>query len=302
MLLYFIISNFIFNIIFLGFIIYFIILLLHKNNINNNTNNNNSQYKLGSTQKIPDTNNYNKNNNNNNNSQYKLGSTQKISDTNNYNQNNNNNNNDKIENKKKIEYDKTKCFNCIAKNQKIGEIEDCPHCGSENYDTGCIPAIVKEGKPNNCVPKELSPEEAFWACKSVSDQQSACNLIHPKNMLEYQKKECKRSDGEYDYYCAFDESDSCTYNKCSLKPGEYYSYGPQSICDCQKVPNENLPPDTGRECITGKGCAEYQPNRKAPELLTDPALKRFYNGYASYMDVPTLNTWYSALIADSQAI
>lgn len=296
MLLYFIISNFIFNIIFLGFIIYFIILLLHKNNINNNTNNNNSQYKLGSTQKIPDTNNYNKNNNN---SQYKLGSTQKISDTN---YNNNNNNNDKIENKKKIEYDKTKCFNCIAKNQKIGEIEDCPHCGSENYDTGCIPAIVKEGKPNNCVPKELSPEEAFWACKSVSDQQSACNLIHPKNMLEYQKKECKRSDGEYDYYCAFDESDSCTYNKCSLKPGEYYSYGPQSICDCQKVPNENLPPDIGRECITGKGCAEYQPNRKAPELLTDPALKRFYNGYASYMDVPTLNTWYSALIADSQAI
>ena len=152
------------------------------------------------------------------------------------------------------------------------------------------------------MPKKLGIVNAYRACKSVSNSINSCNLIHPKYMLDYQKEECKRPDGEYDYYCAYDESDSCSYNKCSLKPGEYYSYGPQSICDCQKVPGENLAKDVGRECKRGSNCSEYNPNRKAPELIRDPRLKRFYSGYNSWMDVPSLNTWYSALISDVQTI
>ena len=198
-------------------------------------------------------------------------------------------------------YDKQKCFDCINNNNNLGLVRDCPTCGSENYDTGCIPAIVKN-KINNCVPKELSPTEAYWACKSVSDINNKCNLIHPKFMLDYQKEECKRPDGSYDYYCAYDESDSCSYNQCYLKPGGYYSYGSQSICDCQKVPNEKLPKGIGRECIKGNNCAEYMPNRKPVEILIDPGLIKFYSGYNTYMDVPTLNTWYSALISEEQVI
>lgn len=200
----------------------------------------------------------------------------------------------------KFIYDKKKCLECIKKNQELGIIGNCAHCGSENYDRNCIPAIVKENKINNCVPKELSIDQAFWACKGVSDQFNSCNLIHPKYMLEYQKEECKRDDGDYDYYCAYDESDSCSYNMCSLVPGEYFAYGPQSICDCQNVPHEILPINKGRECIKGNSCGEYMPHRKAPELYTDPRLKRFYNGYASWEDVPQLNTWYSSLIAQHQ--
>ena len=200
----------------------------------------------------------------------------------------------------KFVHDQKKCFECIRLNQQLGIFGDCPHCGSENYDTGCIPAIVQEGKPNNCVPKELTPEQAFWACKSVSSSMQSCNLIHPKHMLQYQKEECKRPDGDHDYYCAYDESDSCSHNVCRLD--DYYSYGPQSICDCQKVPHENLPKGYGRECIKGGNCNEFHPLPRAPELLNDPGLKRFYGGYGTWMDVPRLNTWYSALIADAQAI
>lgn len=211
--------------------------------------------------------------------------------------------NDKIKSKKessKFVYDQKKCFECIKRNNELGQFRNCSHCGSENYDTGCIPAIVQKGKPNNCIPKELTPEQAYWACKSVSDSSKQCSYINKKHMLEYQKEECKREDGDYDYYCGYDESDSCSYNKCNID--DYYSYGSQSICDCQKVPHEILPNGIGRECIKGKNCVEYKPNRKAPELLTDPGLKRFYDGYATYMDVPRLNTWYSALLSDVQII
>lgn len=290
MLLYFIVSNFIINIIFLGFIIYFIIKLSNKCDKDNKGN---SQSESEITLKSGNNNNL-------------VSSLSKSNGSNGSNASNLNvkkkENNKENKNIKKVKFlhDQKKCFECIKKNQELGILGDCPHCGSENYDTGCIPAIVKEGKPNNCVPKELTQEEAFWACKSVSNSTHSCNLIHPKNMLEYQKEECKRPDGDYDYYCAYDESDSCSYNKCRLD--DYYSYGQQSICDCQKVPHENLPKGYGRECIKKNGCKEYHPLTKAPELLTDPGLKRFYDGYANWMDVPRLNTWYSALIAENQTI
>ena len=281
MLLYFIISNFIINIIFLGLIIYFIVKLSNKGDKGSS----NPEISLKSSNKnlVSQSNGSNGSN---------LNANQK--------ENKNGNKNKKESKKVKFVYDKKKCFECIRLNQQLGIFGDCPHCGSENYDTGCVPAIVQEGKPNNCVPKELTPEQAFWACKSVSSSMQSCNLIHPKHMLEYQKEECKRPDGDHDYYCAYDESDSCSYNRCRLD--DYYSYGPQSICDCQKVPHENLPKGHGRECIKGGNCNEFHPLPRAPELLTDPGLKRFYGGYGTWMDVPRLNTWYSALIADSQAI
>ena len=280
MLLYFIISNFIINIIFLGLIIYFIVKLSNKGDKGSS----NPEISLKSSNKnlVSQSNGSNGSN---------LNANQK--------ENKNGNKNKKESKKVKFVYDKKKCFECIRLNQQLGIFGDCPHCGPENYDTGCIPAIVQEGKPNNCVPKELTPEQAFWACKSVSSSSSmqTCNLIHPKHMLQYQKEECKRPDGEHDYYCAYDESDSCSYNVCRLD--DYYSYGPQSICDCQKVPHENLPKGHGRECIKGGNCNEFHPLPTAPELLNDPGLKRFYGGYGSWMDVPRLNTWYSALIADA---
>ena len=199
---------------------------------------------------------------------------------------------------KKLDYNKKKCFNCIENNLEKNMITDCPHCGSENYDTGCIPPIVKEGKPNNCIPKELSLEQAYRACKSASNSIQSCNLIHQNNMLEYQKKECKREDGDHDYYCVYDESDSCSYNICDIN--DYYSYGPQSICDCQKVPNELLGEGKGRECKKNKNCEEYHPLIKAPALFTDPKLKKFYDGYSTWMDVPNITNWYSELISENQ--
>ena len=113
-------------------------------------------------------------------------------------------------------------------------------------------------------------------------------------MLPYQKNEC----GD-DYYCAYDESDSCSYNKCDLN--DYYSYGKQTICKCEPVPHENLPDGIGREC-KNKNCTDYLPYRKAPELLNDPQLRKFYNGYASWMDVPNINSLKAAEILAAQVI
>ena len=286
MLLYFIISNFIINIIFLGLIIYFIVKLSNKgDNCDKGSNKN-----LVSQSKSNASNASNASNGSNLNANQKENEEKGPKGP----------KGPKGQKEVKFVYDKKKCFDCIRLNQQLGIFGDCAHCGSENYDSGCVPAIVQEGKPNNCVPKELTPEQAFWACKGVSSSMQSCNLIHPKHMLEYQKEECKRPDGDHDYYCAYDESDSCSYNRCRLD--DYYSYGPQSICDCQKVPHENLPKGHGRECIKGGNCNEFHPLPRAPELLTDPGLKRFYGGYGTWMDVPRLNTWYSDLIADSQAI
>lgn len=207
--------------------------------------------------------------------------------------------NNKIENKKKPEkyvYNKPKCIDCINKNNALGEVRDCPTCGSENYDTGCIPAIVQEGKPKNCIPKEFSPQQAFWACKAVSDSQNSCHIVHPKATLDYQRKECGDN-----YYCAYDETSSCSYNKCEI--GKYYSYGEQSICKCEPVPHDTeiLEPGIGRECEF-KNCTDYQPKRGAPELLDDPGIDYFYRGHPAYMDVPNLDTWTAAALAEAQII
>ena len=291
MLLYFIITNFIINIIFLGIIIYFIITL---SNTKNNKCTLKSQLRVDNKDLVSSKNKSNVTNSSNLNDLNKKENKSNVTNSSNLNELNKNK-------KVKFVYDQKKCFECIKQNQELGGTpRNCPHCGSENYDTGCIPSIVKEGKPNNCVPKHFTPEQAFLACNGVSDSMQPCNLIHPKYMLQYQKEECKRSDGEYDYYCAYDESDSCSHNICYID--DYYSYGSQSICDCQKVPHENLPEGYGRECIKGNGCKEFYPLIKAPELLTDPGLQRFYNGYATYMDVPALNTWNSALISNVQPI
>ena len=282
-MIFYLISNFIINIIFISIIIYLIIKLSEKCNIKCSPQN---ELYLKSKKQL--TTNHNNITN------------EKPDDL-----TNTTFEKDKLKDKlkvknKKLQYDKKKCYDCIKQNQELGILSDCAHCGSENYDTGCIPSIVQEGKSNNCVPKELTREQAYWAWKSASNSMQKCNLIHPNYMLEYQKEECKRPDGDYDYYCAYDESDSCSYNMCKLD--DYYSYGPQSICDCQKVPNENLPKGYGRECIKGSNCNEFHPLSKAPELLTDPALKKFYGGYGSWMDIPRLNTRYAALISNVQTI
>ena len=208
-----------------------------------------------------------KNNNNNNNISFKSGLFK---------------NNENNENNKLIKtYDHKKCMKCIQKNDEDNVIRDCLHCGSENYDTGCIPAIIQEGKPNNCVPKELSPEEAYWACKSVSSGNNYCSLItNEKLKRPYMKKEC----GD-DYYCGYDESDSCSYGQCYL--GKYYN--PNSKCKCEKVPHEKLDDGIGRVCFK-KNCEDYHPIRKPTELLHDYGLSRFFSGYASYMDVPNIVT------------
>ena len=282
MFLFFIVSNFIINIIFLILIIYFIIVLSKKQyngNNGNNGNNNQSQKEVGlnnnfivKKDEIPKS---------------KINSLHEKQK--------------EIPKNKQLIYDHNKCMECINRNYKLGITTNCAHCGSENYDTGCIPNILQEGKPNNCISKDyLSPEQAYWACKSASNSTQSCTLINPNKMLEYQKEECKREDGDYDYYCAYDETDSCSYNLCDLN--DYYSYGSSSICNCEKVSNEKLPSGFGRECRTGTNCKEYHPTNLAPELLTDPGLKRFYGGYGTYMDVPRLNKWYSALISNSQPI
>lgn len=286
MLLYFIISNFIINIVFLGIIIYFIVVLNGKYKGQGNGQDTGKGQVTGKGKVTGK-------------GQVTANSKDDVKIV--EGKNANSKNNLAISNPKKLKYNQKKCFNCIGENREKRQIKDCPNCGSENYDTGCIPAVVKTGKLNNCVPKELSQEQAYRACIGVSNSINSCNLIHPDHMLEYQKKECKRPDGEYDYYCAYDESDSCSHNKCSLKPGGYFSYGSQSACSCQRVQGEDLPDDIGRECKESN-CEDYTPYRKAPGLLVDPQLKRFYDGYATYMDVPTLNSWYSALISDSQII
>ena len=174
-------------------------------------------------------------------------------------------------------YDKDLCYKCIENNKISGQVRNCPHCGSENYDTGCIPAIVQVGKPTNCVPKELSLDQAYKACKAKSNSSQKCQIVEPKATLSYQKNEC----GD-DYYCVYDESNNCSYNVCNLN--DDFIYGKQSICSCEKVtqnkdPNKILKPGEGRECIRGSGCIEYTPYNGAPELYSDPHLSRFYSGY-----------------------
>ena len=100
--------------------------------------------------------------------------------------------------------------------------------------------------------------------------------------MSYMKDEC----GEDSYYCAYDESDSCSYHLCKLD--DYFSYGSESICNCEVSPTENLKTGFGRECKRGTKCVDYSPMRKAPELYNDPQLTKFYDGYVTYMDVPTL--------------
>ena len=69
--------------------------------------------------------------------------------------------------KTKFVYNYDLCMKCIKENEgkPSNEIINCAHCGSENYDTGCIPAITQKGKPTNCIPKnKFSEEQAFRAC------------------------------------------------------------------------------------------------------------------------------------------
>lgn len=201
---------------------------------------------------------------------------------------------------KPFRYDYKLCMECVKDNmgKRYDQIKNCPHCGSENYDTGCIPAILQEGKPNNCIHKsKFTKEQAYRACVYVSNENQQCNLIDEDKYLSYMKDEC----GEDSYYCSYDESDSCSYHLCKLD--DYYSYGKSSsICNCEPSPNENLKPGWGRECKTGNKCIEYMPLRKTPEIWNDPALTRFYSGYASYMDVPNLDKPIYALLADSEMI
>lgn len=209
-------------------------------------------------------------------------------------------------------YNKELCLKCIKENEgkNLYEIRNCPHCGSENYDTGCIPAIVQKERPTNCIPKkDFSKEQAFRACVGVSNSTQQCNIVDIGNknvknneVLSYMLDEC----GEDAYYCAYDESDSCSYNLCKLD--DYYSYGDESsFCNCEpsKSATEIMGEGWGRECRRGNNCQEYYPLRRAPELWTNNELDNFYravHGAPSYMDVPNLDTPIAAMLADVQII
>ena len=151
----------------------------------------------------------------------------------------------------------------------------------------CIPPIIHDGTPTTCINKnKLNKEQAYRACVGVSDEYKQCNLLFNKN-------NCKNGD----YECVVDESDSCSHNLCNLNDNSDLS----SNCTCQKT-TENLRNNIGRMCQTGTQCRKYLPNRKAPELYSDPSLSRFYDGYSSYMNVPTLDTKIGILLADAQII
>jgi hypothetical protein len=214
----------------------------------------------------------------------------------------------KVTKKHELILNKRLCADCVRQNLGLPShlIRNCPHCGSENYDTGCIPAIVQKGRPTNCIPKkDFSEEQAHRACLGVSGFSQQCNLIDIKNsdkskVLTYMKDEC----GEDAYYCAYDESDSCSYNLCKID--DYFAYGDYStMCGCEpeKTATHYMGPGWGRECKRGENCAEYDPNRGAPELWTSPELSDFYravNGGPSYMDVPNLEDPIAQMIYDQQ--
>ena len=206
---------------------------------------------------------------------------------------------DETANDGKYYYNFKDCAECINFYNTHGLSGECPHCGSENYDRLCIPAVTKVGVPNNCVPSEFDATQAFNSCVGVSDFGTSCRVVHPVDQKSYQLEACKRDDGKQDYYCAFDESDSCTFNLCDLD--DYYSYGPDSMCACEKVPKsvEILPEGKGRECRKGSNCIEYNPNKTKPsELLSDPRLVRFMKGYGSWLDVPPVDSEEAIIMAN----
>lgn len=204
-------------------------------------------------------------------------------------------------------YNLKSCLKCVKENEGKDptEIRNCPDCGSENYDTGCIPAILQKGKPNNCIPKnKFTKEQAYRACVGVSNATQQCNLIDldNKNVLSYMTDEC----GKDSYYCVYDESDSCSYNLCKLN--DYNSYGNESsYCNCEssKSAVDIMGDGWGRECKRGNNCKEYYPLRRAPELWTNQELNNFYravNGSPTYMDVPNLDSPLAAMISNVQII
>lgn len=196
-------------------------------------------------------------------------------------------------------YDYDKCMNCIAKHNELGIVSNCPHCGSENYDTGCIPSVVQRGKPTNCVSKDLSLEQAYRVCKAKSNSTGGgnikCQIVKPDAALSYQKDEC----GD-DYYCSYDFSNNCSYNVCNLN--DDYIFG---NCSCEKVPPHkdpygHLKPGQGIECIKGNNCLEYTPHSIPSVQHNDPQLIKFYSGYNSYMDVPNINSMSSVAFINRQ--
>ncbi len=224
----------------------------------------------------------------------------------NYRERNEKDNNEK-DNKKKLNYDYDKCMKCIKTNlgKSSDKIRNCPECGKGYYDTGCIPSIIQKGNPTNCISKnKFTRDEAYNACVFVSNANQSCNLIDiddKKNdkSLSYMKDEC----GENSYYCAYDESDSCSYKLCRLGD-KNLSSSSSSICNCEPSisATDIMGSGWGRECIKGNKCKEYYPLRKAPELWTNSDLTRFYQGYGTFMDVPNLNTKISVMLDDAQVI
>lgn len=181
-------------------------------------------------------------------------------------------------------YDEKLCMDCIDNNFRLHITRNCPHCGSENYDTGCIPAITQQGKSSNCISsKDYNLEQAYRVCKAKSSSNVKCHIIEPESALSYQKKEC----GD-DYYCSYDFSNQCSYNVCNLK--DDFIFGQQSNCACQKIPQSKDPhgilkSGQGIECIKGNNCLEYTPTHSVPDVQhTDPQLIHFYSGYNTYMD------------------
>jgi hypothetical protein len=177
--------------------------------------------------------------------------------------------------------------------------EKANHISKLNNDNKCIPNGVHKSKYKNCIPKDLTVQQAYDSCVSVSDSNQSCQLIHPTKKLSYQTQRC----GD-DYYCAIDQTDSCTNEKCSLNELNY-SFGNQSICSCQAVPNDkSLEKGVGRMCIKNNNCSEYNSSyRKPKNPYNFPELTCFYDaceGPPSWMDVPNINNRLESKIYEGQ--
>jgi hypothetical protein len=169
-------------------------------------------------------------------------------------------------------YNHKKCQKCKAEIEKTGnKTLYCTHCGSEQYDSMCIPLInltniPKDKKPTNCIPKDkYTLAEAQKICQSITKNNMSCSLIGKESELrqDYMNKMC----GE-DYYCAYDYFDSCSYKYCDLTGDNAY-FDPLSKCVCSKPKNKELssklPKNVGLIC-KNEGC----PAKSLTSLTRDP--------------------------------
>ena len=201
----------------------------------------------------------------------------------------------------------TQLHHLVGDEEKTNGLKEAKKQSIQNHDYSCIPAVNsdhlkndKSVKSENCISKNLPANEAYDACISSSDANNSCNLIHSDKTLAYQKELCGDN-----YYCAVNNANSCNYEICDLREKQY-SFGNQSICQCQKSKDDkNLKYSwQGRMCEKGQNCSEYKTYRKPVELFNFPDLKCWYDacsGPPSWMNVPNIKNRLESKILEAQA-